>query len=401
MERLPVVTLLPAGLRPAPQPCPVEIRDISANVFTGSCQELRQHPGVRTSDGRIFSGHVGVVDCQTTSLAASWSVVFSTTGGVLSGRTSQPVPIRFSCSNTLYRLLWRPGTQISRVCKGGIDRWEAGVLAHEQGHARDCQRAVQAFNTRPGKIYTASGATRMEIRQAIRAQYSADVATASRALDQDLARRFQAWHDQVGTMAPYPDCEKCQCPPGMVPCDEGCCAAAVSRFDENDEGWTVVGDAEAAAPVYHATGGNPGGYIEITDLAIGGIWYWQAPASFLGDKRVAYGRVLSFDLRQSQLDKQFDADDIKLQGGNPLITLVLSTAMNPGKSWTSYAVNLDPSAGWRDAETGSPATEAQLRGVLTSLSLLQIRGEYRTGDDIGGLDNVVFGAGPPPPPLIS
>ena len=36
------------------------------------------------------------------------------------------------------------------------------------------------------------------------------------------------------------------------------------------------------------------------------------------------------------------------------------------------------------------ATEEDIRNVLGSIEDIQIRGEYRTGDDIGRLDNVVL-----------
>jgi len=46
-----------------------------------------------------------------------------------------------------------------------------------------------------------------------------------------------------------------------------------STFDFDGEGWTIEGDGDG--PTYHSTGGNPGGYITATDLALGEYWYWH------------------------------------------------------------------------------------------------------------------------------
>jgi hypothetical protein len=174
-------------------------------------------------------------------------------------------------------------------------------------------------------------------------------------------------------------------------------ALASSSFDQDDEGWIVVGDA--FGPYYAATGGYPGGHIYATDFVIGGVWYWQAPAKFLGDKSAAYGGTLTFDLRQSNISSQFDDIDVILSTGDS--TLIFDTPYNPGAEWTAYTVNLTASPGWLNATTGRPATEAELRLVLSSLTELDIRGEYRTGTDTGSLDNVVLNAGSAGPPAAT
>jgi len=166
-----------------------------------------------------------------------------------------------------------------------------------------------------------------------------------------------------------------------------------NTFDADAEGWAVVGDAQSgsAQPDYSATGGNPGGYTSATDDAQGTFWYWQAPPKFLGDRTAAYGKLLTFDLKQSAADKQLDESDVVLVGGG--LTLVFDTSNNPGIDWTNYSIPLQAGAGWKkDSLTGANASEAEIRLVLRSLTALRIRGEYREGPDTGGLDNVVFGA---------
>ncbi len=159
-----------------------------------------------------------------------------------------------------------------------------------------------------------------------------------------------------------------------------------STFDSDDEGWTIVGDGDG--PTYNATGGNPGGYISSTDQASSEYWYWQAPAKFLDDQSAAYGRTLSFDLVQSVTDDQDDQDDVVLVGDG--ITLVFDTSYNPGDTWTHYVVTLHESAGWLNSSTGLAPSSIEFTQVLTNLESLLIRGEYRVGDDTGGLDNAAF-----------
>ncbi|MGH7598664.1 MAG: laminin B domain-containing protein [bacterium] len=163
-----------------------------------------------------------------------------------------------------------------------------------------------------------------------------------------------------------------------------------SFFDSNAEGWIAVNN-NTSIPTYFATGGNPGGYISITDNRAGIAWYWQAPAKFLGDVSCAYSGSLSFDLKQSLTINQTNGIDIVLVGGG--LTLVFNTLNNPGTAWTSYSVSLIETAGWtKTTLTGPPPTQAEMLSVLSSLTKLQIRGEYSssTSGDRTDLDNVVL-----------
>ena len=165
-------------------------------------------------------------------------------------------------------------------------------------------------------------------------------------------------------------------------------SAIVSTFDRDDDGWTVVGDAQAGGvkPTYHKDGGNSGGYLSAKDDGVGGVWYWEAPKKFLGDRSSSHGKTLSFDLTQSETDSQFDTADVILKGEK--MTLVFKLPRHPDTKWTSYKVPLKASKGWKVEATGKGATEEELKAVLTSLKRLWIRGEYRNGDDTGQLDNV-------------
>ena len=154
-----------------------------------------------------------------------------------------------------------------------------------------------------------------------------------------------------------------------------------------------MGEAQHASPIpdYLSTGGNPGGHVCATDDVgpQGDVWFWRAPAKFLGNVSGAYGRPLTFDLKQTPIITQFDWDDVVLIGGG--ITLVFNTPYNPGIGWTSYSVMLHESAGWKNIATNSAPTHAEMLAVVSSLSELRIRGEYEILADTGCLDNVVLG----------
>lgn len=192
------------------------------------------------------------------------------------------------------------------------------------------------------------------------------------------------------------------CRSGAPPAPDPCTAA--SSFDFDDEDWRVV-DSQGAlfTPDHVPTGGNPDGYISANDDAIGGVWFWQAPAQFLGDASCAYGQALNFDLQQSDTTTQFDWEDVVLEGGG--LTLVFDTPCNPGLcspgvNWTSYSVPLLETAGWKkdDAIDGVISDEAptreEMQAVLASLTRVWIRGDFANGSAVDGLDNVVLN-GPP------
>ena len=168
----------------------------------------------------------------------------------------------------------------------------------------------------------------------------------------------------------------------------------VSTFDLNDEGWKVIGDAQddSVLPNYIASGGASGGYVSAKDDTLGGVWYWEAPLQFLGDQSFAYQRNLGFFLTQSNTSSQFESPDVILAGNG--ITLTLTVAYYPLTTWTPYNITLSETAGWMNAETDQPATQAEMQAVLQALTTLRIRGEYRSGADTGGLDTVVLGSAP-------
>ena len=170
-----------------------------------------------------------------------------------------------------------------------------------------------------------------------------------------------------------------------------------STFDTGIDGWTVSGDG--TGPLFEPAVGNPAGDIIGRDQAVGQVWFFDAPAKFLGNQSAALLGSLTFDLSQSIAIAQFAFNDVVLVGGG--LTLAFDTATNPAAFpvFTSYVVPLNAAAGWRLNNIGGPAaTPAQLETVLSELTALRIRGEFVTGGDQGRLDNVVLNSDSVPMP---
>lgn len=168
--------------------------------------------------------------------------------------------------------------------------------------------------------------------------------------------------------------------------------------DEDDAGWQLIGDATTGDAQVVASGGNPGAYLEGDDTVSGGTWYFDAPASFLGDQSAFAGGSLAYDLQQSSRTSQFANDDLVLEGaGTSLHYRYDSAADYPAEApaWTAYGVVLGASAGWTVGSASGPAaTPTEIASVLGDLTALRIRGEFRSGSDTGGLDNPRFVAPP-------
>ncbi len=170
-------------------------------------------------------------------------------------------------------------------------------------------------------------------------------------------------------------------------------ASVESTFSGGTEGWTIVDNGDNAPPV--ARNGAIHGKEDEGDID----WFYVAPAKFLGDKSGFHGGTISFYLAQAQTDSQFDAPDIRLIGAN--MTLTADAGSNPGKAWTRYDVALNLAGNWHNSTQDRTATEADLKRVLQNLAALQIRGEFRIGEDASSLDTVVLSDTKPLLPTLS
>jgi Laminin B (Domain IV) len=169
------------------------------------------------------------------------------------------------------------------------------------------------------------------------------------------------------------------------------------------DGWSFIADGSNLIRV--ATGGNPGGFLQVSDTGAGSVIFWEAPAKFLSDKSAAYGGTLNYDLQQSEGDRQSSGDipEVVLIGNGITLTFDLPNSSNPAvtPNWASYTFALLASAGWIDDDTSLPATELQMQSVLANLSNIEIRAEYSAARDIDGIDNVTLTSTSTPEPVTS
>jgi len=163
------------------------------------------------------------------------------------------------------------------------------------------------------------------------------------------------------------------------------------EFTDSAQGWRISGDTEASDPIFHASGGHPGGCITGVDDALGETWYFHAPISVLRQLPAAAGGTISFSLKQSGTLISLVDDDVVIMGPAGRLSYRFPTA--PGTDWTDFSVRLSATAGWT-WNWNARATQAQLESVLAAPTRLEIRGEYVTGEDEGSLDNFVLTAAP-------
>src|SRR5215831_1865252 len=159
------------------------------------------------------------------------------------------------------------------------------------------------------------------------------------------------------------------------------------EFNNSAQGWIVNGDTRPADAIFTPTGGHPGGCITGTDEALGETWYFLAPQEVLRELPKAVNGSISYSLKQSgSIISLFD-DDVVILGRAGRLSYRFPTA--PGTDWTDFSVRLSASAGWT-WNWNQKASQDQIVAVLTAPTLLQIRGEYVTGEDMGFLDNFVL-----------
>ena len=160
-------------------------------------------------------------------------------------------------------------------------------------------------------------------------------------------------------------------------------------FIESAQGWQVAGDTGTVDPVF--TPGD-GGYITGVDEAIGETWYFRAPMSVLRQLPAAVNGTISFSLKQSGLQVSLFDDDVVIVGAAGRLSYRFQTA--PGTDWTDFSVRLLEDEGWT-WNWNRRATQAQINSVLAAPTVLDIRGEYVTGQDEASLGKFVL-RGPTP-----
>jgi hypothetical protein len=171
---------------------------------------------------------------------------------------------------------------------------------------------------------------------------------------------------------------------------------ASSTFDANADGWHAVDRIAGQIPVtdygvapFNAAGGNPSGHISNEDRDE--LYYFRAPAKFLGNQSLAYGGTLSFEIKSNVFHIPVDPAGITrgVMLSNGATTIYRTIPIPSPDVWTPHSFSLNE-AGWLDTATSSPITSVQMKSVLGGLTFLDILGEYGESEinDIGRLDNV-------------
>ncbi len=158
--------------------------------------------------------------------------------------------------------------------------------------------------------------------------------------------------------------------------------ARSTTFDADAEGWWH-GDTGIALS-WIETGGNPGGYLQGTDGGTEDYWHYHSPETWIGDWR-HYSRV-SFDHKiiSGTAATTWNQDTFQIRGANNQ-TLGWQGPLS-SNAWTHFEVELSPSL--------FGVTQQEYDAVMANVVALRIRGEYVSGGEIEGLDNVMLHAGP-------
>ena len=161
-------------------------------------------------------------------------------------------------------------------------------------------------------------------------------------------------------------------------------AQVSSTFNADLEGWLVTGDNSS---IWQSTGGNPGGCLDVNDLATGGMNYAIAPPRYLGDWSTAtVADSLSVDYYFDNLGGgalSLPAFIISGPGGSASSAAVYP----PELAWTTYTVALDPAL-WT-------VSSGDWASILANVTSLRVGGEFVDGSEELQIDNVNLTITPP------
>lgn len=163
---------------------------------------------------------------------------------------------------------------------------------------------------------------------------------------------------------------------------------ASSNFTAGDDGWRV-GEFQTVVATSAPTFDPVNGVITTTDLF--GYNAFVAPAAYLGNQLATFGGSITFQLSDSANDNTAYSPLTLRSGTTTYYALPSVVPSTNALSLTTYTINLI-GANFRPSDLGSgPAvTDAELQTVLSSLDLLAINADWRTGEDFVTLDNVAL-----------
>lgn len=166
-------------------------------------------------------------------------------------------------------------------------------------------------------------------------------------------------------------------------------AAIVTSFDSNLEGWTATGGALAYVP----TGGNPSGYLSLTDNTNSWMTVF-APSAYHGNLSGFMGGTLTFDVKNlsgatPNLVRDPKFGTITITGSNGSASLVLGGTGNPPADgiWHTYSTVINPGL-WTGDLVNALTNVTQLSIVLESNETVPA--------EINGFDNFRIAAVPVP-----
>jgi len=195
-----------------------------------------------------------------------------------------------------------------------------------------------------------------------------------------------------------------------------------SHFGRDSEGWEIVGNKSPShAVTYEASSrGQLNQYVYGSDELIntdvtGGsdrsLWYFDAPAKFLGHHGIAYVGAFQFllssfqgDFRNEKLNQGIDRSGLHLvevhcaecnTNRGETIAFPLSSATPFTGSTTSYSIPLLESAGWiKDPKNSlldwAAPTQCEFIEILSSISSIRILGDFTSWYESVALDQVHF-----------
>ncbi|MDX1978844.1 MAG: laminin B domain-containing protein [Bryobacteraceae bacterium] len=174
-----------------------------------------------------------------------------------------------------------------------------------------------------------------------------------------------------------------------------------NTFDSNAEGWagltanpfaTGIPVSLSGLPLDHnAAGGNPDGYVSISDPDPGDTFF-VAPSAYRGNLSAAIGGILVYDLLYDASPLTWDGPDLVIKGGGK--TLIYDVPIPPiGTNWLSLAVLMQPGPEWfvglQGIRGGSLATMQDFVDVFQNITEFWILAEFTNGiSEVAGLDNV-------------
>jgi laminin B (domain IV) len=184
-------------------------------------------------------------------------------------------------------------------------------------------------------------------------------------------------------------------------------ADQTSAFTSNDEGWQVAqNNVSGQIPDYQASGGNPDGYIRVTDTVADtcsnasdcSIQFFSYGA-WGGNHAENYGGTFSFDLSVSGQTPD-RGPQVTIAGTEGWLQTPASLATPSAAGWSHYSLTLNESGGLEYCDlitslqcTTTP-TRAQVMSVLSDMQDVTIYADVHAGTgETAGLDNVALTGG--------